>query len=140
MSHGLRCSSLCQAKEASVATSNKLKKNTNDVWHQQDALACTCGSPSNHATFANACNPSFVHAQNPSWVHLGEESLLSRRSRARKIPSHPNNIFLLINRFCGKRNTPNIHKPARKLRWVQGDAPISPLPVCVTPHFICIVT
>ena len=44
-----------------------------------------------------------------------------------KIPSQSRDIFLLINRFCGRRYTPNIHQPARKLRWVPGDAPISPL-------------
>ena len=60
----------------------------------------------NSATSANACNPSLVYVQNPSWVHFGEESLLSRRSRAIKIPSHSRDIFLLINRFCGERNTP----------------------------------
>ena len=96
-------------KKRPLRHEQQAEKKTNYVWHQQDALACTCGSPSNHATFANACNPSLVHAQNPSWAHFGKESLLSRRSRARKIPSHSRDIFLQINWFCGERNTSKIH-------------------------------
>ena len=46
-----------------LRSEQQTKTKTNYAWHQQDALACTCGSPSNSATCANACNPSLVHAQ-----------------------------------------------------------------------------